>query len=300
PKAFGLWLCSIAALWAAEPRVVSLTAPATETMYALGAQRLVVGVTASSVFPEQVRKDREAGRVREIGQFGNPDRVVLQELRPTLILTGTSFQRRLAEELRRDGYRVLHCEPRSIEEVWQDIERIGAAVGKAREARRLTAGLRQQMRTLAAQTALLAPRRVYIEMNHEGPWTSGRGNPIEDLLAAAGGKNIFGDDERSVFQTSHAEIIRRQPEVILSPIWVEAKMGGLDGLVALGEIFRRPGYEATPAWKNSEIHYYDSALLKHTGPRQALAARKLAQLLHPLRFPAPEDSLPWEFGRIRP
>lgn len=171
-------VCSIAALWAAEPRVVSLTAPATETMYALGAQRLVVGVTASSVFPEQVRKDREAGRVREIGQFGNPDRVVLQELRPTLILTGTSFQRRLAEELRRDGYRVLHCEPRSIEEVWQDIERIGAAVGKAREARRLTAGLRQQMRTLAAQTALLAPRRVYIEMNHEGPWTSGRGTRL--------------------------------------------------------------------------------------------------------------------------
>ncbi len=75
-------------------------------------------------------------------------------------------------------------------------------------------------------------------------------------------------------------------------------MGGVAGIVPLGEIFRRAGYEGTEAWRSSRIHYYDSALLKHTGPRQALAARKLAQLLHPTRFAAPADTIPWEFGRL--
>lgn len=281
-------------------RVVSLTAPSTETLYAIGGAALLVGVSATSVFPEAVMADRQSGRVKIVGHFAEPDRNLLRELRPTLILTGTSFQFRLAQQLREEGFTVLHCHPHSIEDVFADMERIGVAVGRARQARSLLRRLRADLQALARQSSLLPKRRVYIEINHEGPWTSGKGNPIEDLLAAAGGENIFGDDARSVFQTSHAEVIRRNPEVILSPVWLNAKLGGIDGIISLGEIFRRPGYENTDAWRNSHIHYYDSALLKHTGPRQVLAAWKLAQLLHPTHFPAPAATLPWELGRIRP
>jgi hypothetical protein len=48
------------------------------------------------------------------------------------------------------------------------------------------------------------------------------------------------------------------------------------------------------------VLYYDSALLKHEGPRQVLAIRKLAYLLHPDFFENPPGTIPWELGRIRP
>jgi len=32
-----------------------------------------------------------------------------------------------------------------------------------------------------------------------------------------------------VFVTTYEEIVRRDPEVILAPVWLEAKVGGIDG-----------------------------------------------------------------------
>jgi hypothetical protein len=46
------------------------------------------------------------------------------------------------------------------------------------------------------------------------------------------------------------------------------------------------------------VLYYDSALLKHEGPRQVLAIRKLAYLLHPETCKNPDGTIPWELGRI--
>lgn len=284
----------------AQQRIVSLSAPATETLYAIGAQRQLVAVNETSVFPAQVMADRQAGRVVVLGHFSEVDRAELRKLKPTLILTGTSFQARLAMSLRAEGHRVLHSEPRRLADALRDMEAIGEATGRGRAAAELTRRMRDDLARLQAATRSLPRVRVYLEMNHEGPWTSGEANPLEDLIAAAGGENIFANDPRGVFRTTHAEVIARQPEVILSPIWREAQVGGLAGIIPLGEIFRRVGYETTPAWRNSRVHYYDSALLKHTGPRQALAARKLAQLLHPTHFAPPPGTIPWELGRLWP
>jgi ABC-type Fe3+-hydroxamate transport system substrate-binding protein len=95
------------------------------------------------------------------------------------------------------------------------------------------------------------------------------------------------------------EVVRRNPDIILSPIWLNAKVGGSDGITTLLEIMSRPGYASTTAVRNSRVLYYDSALLKWEGLRQVLAIRKLAHLLHPEAFPDPPATLPWELGRIR-
>ncbi len=295
-----LWLALVASPLAnGQHRIVSLTSPATETLYTLGAQAQLVGVTDVCVFPDQVREDKKTGRLRVVGYFKDVDFSLVESLQPDLIFTSTSFQRDLALAFEAKGYHVLHYEPKSLEEVFLSIEQIGAAVGKEARAKRLTSKFRAELRDIQAKSGQLTPVRVYLEVNHVGPWTTGRNSPLNDLIRAAGGVNIFEDDPRGVFRTRNEEISRRNPDVILSPIWLEAKMGGIDGITTIAEIISRPGFRRLQAVRDSRVLYYDSALLKHVGPRQILAIRKLAHLLHPNEFSAPPGTIPWELGRIR-
>jgi iron complex transport system substrate-binding protein len=221
-------------------------------------------------------------------------------LRPGVIFTSTDFQKPIAERLRADGFRVVHFKPQSLDDILNQIVQVGEAMGKRKEAARLIAGMRAELAEIVKKSSALPRVRVYVEINHEGPWTTGARSPVNDLIRAAGGENVFVDKDQGVFVTSHEEIVRRDPEIILSPIWVNAKVGGIGGIIPLGQIFARPGYESTAAVRNSRVMYYDSALLKHEGPRQILAIRKLARLLHPDVFPDPPGTIPWEFGRVRP
>jgi iron complex transport system substrate-binding protein len=122
---------------------------------------------------------------------------------------------------------------------------------------------------------------------------------VNDIIHAAGGENIFADQKQGTFTTTNEEIVRRNPDIILSPIWLDAKVGGIDGIIPLAQIVTRPGYERTNAVRNSRVLYYDSALMKHEGPRQVLAIRKLAHILHPDAFPDPANTIPWELGRVK-
>jgi iron complex transport system substrate-binding protein len=230
----------------------------------------------------------------------NPDMAAIEALHPSLILTSTSLQRGLAERLRAKGFHVLHFEPASLADILAQTEQIGSAIGKADAARRITRRMRGELDAIKSKSAALRKVRVYMEINHEGPWTIGTASPLNDLIEAAGGSNIFASDSGGAHIVTHEEILRRDPEVILSPIWLDAKLGGLDGIVTLASITARPGYSATTAVRSSRVLYYDSALLKHEGPRQILAIKKLAYLLHPEVFPNPPGTIPWELGRVRP
>src|SRR5690606_36798024 len=105
---------------------------------------------------------------------------------------------------------------------------IGEALGKLNEARTITEQQRREIAEIRAKSAGLSKVRVYMEINHVGPWTSGRNSPENEIISLAGGVNVFGDHDAGVFVTANDEIVKRDPEVILSPIWLNAKVGGID------------------------------------------------------------------------
>jgi iron complex transport system substrate-binding protein len=290
-----LWIAG--SLWA-QKDVISLSTPLTETIYLLGQQGRLAAVSDTSVFPEAVVEDRKTGKVATVA-FMNPDMAAVDAIHPSLILTSTSFQRPLAERLRARGYKVLHFEPESIPDIMRQIEQIGEALGKAHEAAAITQAMREELAAIERKSAALPKVRVYMEINHVGPWTAGAKSPENELIRLAGGVNVFGDKEDGVFATSNAEVVRRNPDIILSPIWLDAKVGGIDGITTLVEIMTRPGYAQTTAVKNGRVLYFDSALFKQQGPREVLAVRKLAYLLHPDVFENPPGTIPWELGRVR-
>ncbi len=296
-----LLLLLASGLWAQRPvqrDVVSLSAPLTETVYLLGQQNRLAIVSDSSVFPEQAVADRDAGKFKVIS-FGRPDLAVVAAAHPSLILTSTLFQRPMAEALRKKGFRVLHFEPESMEDIFKQTEEIGKALGEFAKAAEITKVQRAELAEIAKKSANLPKVRVYMEINHNGPWTSGGKSVEDEIIRLAGGVNVFADQPAGAFQTTNAEVVKRNPDLILSPIWLEAHVGGIDGITTLVEISTRPGYADTTAVKNGRVLYYDSALLKQQGPREVLAVAKLAYLLHPDVFPNPAETIPWELGRIR-
>jgi len=283
----------------AQIRIVSLSPTPTEIVYALGAGNQVVGVTSFCIFPSQVLTDVKERRTRVVSDFNHTDMRLIDSLRPGLILTDTDFQRKITEELRKKGYKVLHYVPKTLEEVFESIEEIGEAIGRGEYAKQLTEGYRNEIKEISAKTSKLPKAKVYLEINHIGPWASGTASPLNDIITYAGGENLFSDSAMGVFVTTNSEIVRRNPDVILSPIWLNAKLGGYDGITPLAEIYSRPGFDKTNAVTRSRVLYYDSALLKHEGPRQVLAVRKLAHILHPNEFEDPPGTIPWELGWIR-
>jgi iron complex transport system substrate-binding protein len=293
-----LLLLLASSVWA-QRDVVSLSSPLTETVYLLGQQDRLAIVSDSSVFPEQAVADRKAGKIKVVS-FGRPDLAAVEAAHPSLILTSTSFQRPMAEALKKKGFKVLHFEPESMEDIFKQTEEIGKALGQAAKAAEITKIQRNEMAEIARKSAGLPKVRVYMEINHNGPWTSGGRSVENEIFRLAGGENVFADGLPGAFQTKNAEVVNRNPDIILSPIWLDAHVGGIDGITTLVEIMTRPGYSETTAVKNGRVLYYDSALLKQQGPREVLAIKKLAYLLHPEVFPNPADTIPWELGRVRP
>jgi len=281
------------------PRIVSCSATMTEIVYEVGAGDQVVGATSFCFFPEQVVTDKEKGRVKVIGDFVHINYGRIDSLKPDVIFTDTNMQRKIADSLSAMGYRVYHFEPQNIDAVYACIIKVGEAVGKPKNARKMVAEMKYEMGRIRDITEDLEPVKVYMEINHMGPWTFGSESPLQDMIEIAGGENIFSDTTTGVFQTQNEEIVKRNPDIILSPIWLDAELGGWKGITPLREIYIRPGYEQTNAVTHSRVLYYDSALMKHFGSRQVTATRKLAYLFHPEYFESPENTIPWELGWIR-
>lgn len=281
-----------------QHRVVSLSPTLTEIVYTLEAGEYIVGCTTFCDTPAKVTEDRNSGRIKVVSDFTHTDYRLIDSLKPDLILTDTDFQKKITAELRAKGYKVLHFVPSSLEEVFKSIEDVGDAIGKGELAHRQTDGYRKEIKDFYAKTITLPKVRVYMELNHIGPWAVGKRSPLNDLIIYAGGENIFSDVEKGAFMTTNGEIVTMNPDVILSPIWKNSKVGGYDGITLLGEIYARKDFDKIKAVQESRVLYYDSALLKHEGPRQVLAIRKLAYLLHPEACANPDGTIPWELGRI--
>lgn len=282
-----------------SPRIVSCSSTMTEIIYEVGAGKQVVGATSFCFFPEQVMTDKEAGRVIVIGDFININFERIDSLRPDIIFTDTNMQRKIAEKLRSMGYTVYHFEPDRLEDVYDCILKTGEASGRKRNAEKIVREMKEELDKIRTVSRDLEPVKVYMEINHMGPWTFGSLSPLQDMIEAAGGVNVFGDTATGVFMTSNTEVVQRNPDIILSPIWLDAELGGWKGITPLMEIYTRPGYVETNAVTHSRVLYYDSALMKHFGPRQIVAAQKLAYLLHPEHFTSPEGTIPWELGWIK-
>ena len=166
-------------------RIVCLTEETVETLYLLGEERRIVGVSGYAVRPARVRREKP-----RVSAFISADVPKILALDPDLVLTFSDLQADIVAELIRHGVAVHAFNQRDIAGIFAMIRTLGALIGASQKADELAHSLEQRL-AQARQRAARLPRqpRVYFEEWDE-PMISGIGWGSE-LIEATGGIDVF-------------------------------------------------------------------------------------------------------------
>jgi iron complex transport system substrate-binding protein len=237
-------------------RIVCLTEETTETIYLLGEERRIVGISGYTVRPPRARKEKP-----RVSAFISADIPKILALEPDLVLAFSDLQADIVAGLIREGIAV-HCfNQRTVAGILDMIRTVGAFVGAAERAEALAHELAVDVEHIRTQTPIGAPRpKIYFE-EWDDPMISGIGW-VSELIAAAGGDDIFPElsahksaKERIV---TAPDVIARAPDVIIGS-WCGKKFHAPKVIV-------RPGFDAIPAVRNNRLHEIKSALILQPGP----------------------------------
>lgn len=235
-------------------RIVCLTEETVETLYLLGQEDRIVGVTGYAVRPARVRREKP-----RVGAFTSADVPKILSLRPDLVLTFSDLQADIAAELIRAGVEVHAFNQRDIAGILRMIRRVGALAGAAEQAEALAQGYAARLAEVAATPRDHRPRVWFEEW--DDPLISGIGW-VSELIAIAGGQDIFPDLAAEPLARNRIllphQVLEREPEVILAS-WCGKK-------VVPGRIAGRPGWGVLPAVRQGRIHEIKSPLILSPGP----------------------------------
>ena len=194
-------------------RIVCLTEETVETLYLLGEQDRIVGISGYCVRPPEARRNKP-----RVSAFTSADIPKIVDLRPDLVLSFSDLQADIVAALIRQGVAVHAFNQRTIAEILDMIRLLGALGGAAARAdllaNKLDAGI-ERARQRAMQ--LLWRPRVYFEEWDE-PMISGIAW-VSELIEVAGGIDIFSDRAFGISAKERivtaAEIIERHPDIII-------------------------------------------------------------------------------------
>lgn len=237
-------------------RLVCLTEETVETLYLLGEQDRIVGVSGYAVRPPEVRREKP-----RVSAFTSADIPKILALEPDLILAFSDLQAQIAADLARAGQEVHIFNQRDLAGIFAMIRTLGALIGCGDKAEALAASLAQRIETVRTEAAGQKHRpRVYFE-EWDDPLIAGLGW-VSELIEIAGGDDIFSDLRRKAAAkdriVSSETVIAQAPEVILAS-WCGKK-------VRPETIRRRPGWETVPAIANNLIFEIKSSLILQPGP----------------------------------
>ena len=185
-------------------RIVCLTEETVETLYLLGEERRIVGVSGYAVRPPQVRREKP-----RVSAFISADFEKIIALKPDLVLTFSDLQADIAAELIRRNIAVHAFNQRDVAGIFDMIRTLGALVGATEKAEALAVSLEDRLDAVREQAAQLPRRpRVYFEEWDE-PMISGL-KWVSELIEAAGGdRGVSGARRAKERQGPHRRGRRR-------------------------------------------------------------------------------------------
>lgn len=239
-------------------RIICLTEETTETLYLLGQQARIVGVSGYTVRPKEARQKPK------VSAFITAKFDQIIALAPDLVLAFSDLQADIAAELIRRGVNVFTFNQRSVVEILQMILTLGRIVGCEMEAIELVMRLQGELDAIKVSAARFPHRpRVYFEEwgVENGPLISGI-RWVEELVEIAGGECAFPELRQHQAAKDRIvkpeEVIARDPEIIIAS-WC--------GRPVKKEVIRkREGWQQMRAVQRGDLYEIKSAYLLQPGP----------------------------------
>jgi iron complex transport system substrate-binding protein len=240
-------------------RIVALAPHATELVFAAGAGSRIVGVVRGSNHPEAARSLPVIGDVHAI----DLERIIA--LRPDLIVSWPYTTPAQVDRLRARGVAVFVTDPRSIDGIAINIERLGVLAGTQSDAAGSAAQFRRRV-AAAVVTEIERRVRVFYEIWNAPLFTIGADHLITQAIAACGGENVFASIAIPAPQVSVEAVIAARPEAIIA---------GTDGAVRPPWLDDWRTWTNIPAVREGLLHVVDADRLHRPGPRFAEGVAEL-------------------------
>ena len=238
-------------------RIVCLTEETTETLYLLGEERRIVGISGYTVRPPRARREKP-----RVSAFLSAKNAKILELKPDLVLGFSDLQADIARDLAKAGLNVVLFNQRSVQEILDTIAMVAALVGASDRGARLVDRLERGLDEIRERAKAFPRRpRVYFEEWDEPMISAIRW--VSELVEIAGGEDVFRELSFSHAATGRVVpdgrlVVERQPDVMFGS-WCGKKYRP-------ERVAARPGWQAIPAVRNHELHEVKSAEILQPGP----------------------------------
>ena len=259
----------------APERIISVVPSATEMLLAFGIADRLIAVGDFDEVPS------EFGEKPRVGGLLNPNVEKIIEYKPDLVITYGS-QESLEQRLSALGIRFHPFTHGNVEQTLGYMQDLGNVVGREQQAGEIVARIRRALADVRADAGTDEPKVLLVHNRAVGAlgqfYSVGARAFQHELIAMAGGRNIFSDVDKEVVQPSLEEIIRRAPDVIIETLPLRTP--------ALEMEQRRADWKRlakAPAVQKNQVYIVSEDYLLVPGPRLDLAARKFADLIRSIR-----------------
>jgi iron complex transport system substrate-binding protein len=250
-------------------RIISLAPDVTEILFMLGAQDRLIGVTTQCDWPEQVKQKPK------IGDLLHPNYEVILAAKPDLVIASTAGNDQAAVmKLTGLGLPVYVSAPRTVENIFRSVEKLGRITDCADQGNKLVARMKDRLKKVKDRIAGLPPVRILFITWFDPLLAPGKNTFESDEVALAGCISITANIPEFYPRFSLEQVIVQDPDAIIT---VEHKGDPLPDLKKVA------GWKDLRAVKNGKV-YILGEYLQHPSPLFVDGVEELAQKLHPERF----------------
>jgi len=255
-------------------RIISICPSNTELLDALGLMDRVVGIDDYSDWPAEKVKD-----LPKLGPDLNINMDKLQELKPDLVIASLSVPGMEKNVYRLEQLQIptLVLNPKSIEDIYDDIRTLGEHCGVEARASELITELQAIVRSVKerASSRTTTPR-LYWEWWPRPMISPGNLNWLTAISELAGAVNLFHDKPGDSYTAAPEEIIERAPDYIFA-VWC----GVHADKVKPSMITEREGFATVPAVEQNRVYVLEEGLYCRPSQRLFQGLQDLVDLIHP-------------------
>jgi len=246
-------------------RIISLAPHVTEQLFAIGAGERIVGAVDYSDYPEAAKE------LPRVGGYSRLDMERIFALRPDLIVGWKSGNdARQLERLQQLGLKVFLSEPRHLDDIANDMERLGKLSGVPKAASAAADKFRNSIEVLRKEHQAAKRLRVFYQIWNRPLMTVNGKHLISDVISLCGGNNVFAYIDNLTPSVSEEAVLTANPQVIIVSGMGSERPEWLDD-------WRR--WPQLTAVKNKQLYVIPPDIIQRATPRLLQGAERMCQLL---------------------